>query len=172
MYHPDLQPYCIGDHIYPKLLSIGYLDFHHDFLQGDVDKALIDKLAYLTSLADENYLYNFEKAPATALIVHTGYVRRGLPYRCPFCKLEIHLQYGDVETILGYNHMNLLNTIADYVYVFPTLLHHYINEHQYVPPTEFLETLHNFDVTQPFNCLKLDKKYSKSLILPAEYPYL
>ena len=48
-----------------------------------------------------------------------------------------------------------------YIYSFPTMLYHYITEHDYCPPDEFLKALLDFDINKRFDCHDSHKKIFK-----------
>jgi hypothetical protein len=57
--------------------------------------------------------------------------------------------------MLGMNEMQIpIPNTQSYVYDFPTLLYHYMTEHDYLPPSEFLEALDVFSLDEPYDCTK------------------
>ncbi len=63
--------------------------------------------------------------------------------------------------VLGCHEIRLPNMEKKYMYSFPTMLYHYITEHDYCPPDEFLKALLGFDINQRFDCHENHKKIFK-----------
>lgn len=154
MYYADLEYYQIYGKYYKNNINIGWLDANINFEKGKVDKQLVEKLKYLTSLVNEQD--KWKMTHPSGIVVHRMFVSRGLPHACPFCKEEVKLLVNNKEIVLGYNEMAIPSKDLTKLYIFPTLLYHYIKTHNYKPPTEFLEAIESFDLSQPFNCQDFD----------------
>ena len=122
-YHPDLSPYEI--HWLPKTftsLAVGWLDDAHVYATGAVDQAVVDKL------------WAFCLAPMQKF---RGY------HPCQFCAhplFPIQARHGQMRLSLGSTILVVLGK-HDSLYVIPDLIYHYIVEHNYLPPQEFLDVL-------------------------------
>lgn len=169
MYYPDLTCYRIDScskvsTVYPKLKNIGWLDAEIDFKKGGIAAHLIKKLKeilflHVRNIEDkENSIFDESKA----ILVHTGF-SRGSAYQCPLCEERkdisvepTNLQYynGGKSILLGINEIQIPSMVKDEYYIFPTMAYHYIVEHEYIPPKEFLDALELFDLNQPFNIYK------------------
>ena len=127
MFFDDLSEYqypCFGlDLSKGHYLNVGWLDEGHSYPQGSMSPSLVEKLRKLAA------------SPVNPM--------RGI-HACPFCgkgypeplKLlgtarEIWLGCAEIETP-GSNGR---------IYRSPNLVIHYIEEHSYLPPQEFLDAL-------------------------------
>ncbi len=53
--------------------------------------------------------------------------------------------------VLGKNEICIPSVSKGFFFSFPTLLYHYVVEHNYMPPAEFLESLEHFDLHIPYD---------------------
>ena len=166
MYYPDLTCYRIGEpgkvaSVYPALKNIGWLWKGVPFPQGEVPLILVQKLKEMLFLD----LKNLEDKKAKkfdsnkAILIHDMYIR-GEPHRCQFCEPEQEiwiepedLRYytGNSRMVLGGNEMCIPSLKSGEFYIFPTMLYHYVAEHKYLPPKEFLDALASFSLERPYN---------------------
>lgn len=134
-YFEDLTVYTyLGIDESYDYLNIGWLSCEHDFPTGQVCSRVIEKLERLA-----------EKPVSLC---------RGVHY-CEYCPPPV-FEKGDqdfVSRVLidcpngnGEIHVEGKNGIT---YVAPALLVHYITEHRYLPPREFLMALDKLKDTQP-----------------------
>lgn len=183
MHYPDLTCYRDGElhgiaNVYPDVKNIGWLEENELFEKGEVSPALILKLKEILFLDVKN---NEEKRRGIfdkhqAICVHQMHMR-GSPYKCPLCKKNItniqvkpegvNLYSGQTKSILGLNEICIPSIDGKKYYSFPTMLYHYITEHNYKPPDEFLDALFEFDLTKPYDidealkdlkCIKMPMK--------------
>lgn len=156
MFYPDMSPYRERNVIYPKVLNVGWLDSIHEYPKGIVSNKLCKKLKQLTLL--ENY-----QTSRSALVIHTNHVR--YIYSCPLCHSDIALYDKKRNEImmLGINQIQIPSANKDYLFCAPSLIYHFITEHDYLPPYDFLEAIECFDINTPFNCDK-DGGYFNSKI--------
>lgn len=165
MHYPDLKSYYMYDDTFPNMINVGWLDTSAAYPKGKVDQYLVDKIRYLTLLAREQDMFHYTHP--SGIVVHSGLVR-GPIFKCPYCGEKIGLfdendRSDNPEGIqLGLNTMEIPSIDGDFIYIFPTLLYHYITEHDYQPPNEFLAALEAFDLTKPFNCNNLDDNINES----------
>lgn len=165
MYYKDLSPYRDGGadsddmlNVYPEILNVGWLGTAASFPTGLVRPELVDKLTEMTflDLIDrESVRHGFANVN-----IHMMHVR-GAPYGCPFCEpagREIRmrpdrLKYysGSEDMVLGRNEMCIPAADGVIFYSFPTMLVHYIKDHGYLPPKQFLDALEAFDLDKPYD---------------------
>ena len=144
MYFKDFDNYSYGtyygpDRIIPldEVKMIGWLENGHDYPKGVVD---------------EQTLYYLRELIVTQRAAEISY--RGYHY-CDFCErqssnLDEHpkVKLGSQERSLGCAEFWLPSlTAPGTFYSAPNLIYHYIVDHGYRPPDEFLEAVNRF----PFN---------------------
>jgi len=103
------------------LLNVGWLDHEHDYPKGAVDSGSLEKLERLCA------------SPVNRT--------RGV-HHCPYCK-EYPVRAITAEgRTLGLGNAEIrVPGLQGIEYAAPTLIYHYIREHEYRPPEEFLEAL-------------------------------
>ena len=101
------------------LLSIGWLERTEDYVQENFDHREIVKTI---SLLRNGFKRDF-----------SGYNFRGL-HACSLCK-------NDEDLLLINSYVNLFIPSESCVFVAPGAIDHYITEHMYKPPEEFLNAL-------------------------------
>ena len=137
MYYQDLSTYYYcADIIFPNIFNVGWLDNNHIYNIGETDKIIVKKL--------EVILLN--KSPCSSIVNEM----RGV-YECPFCGSDRIIINIDGEKILLGNSEVWVPAKEGHVYVAPSLIHHYINEHNYAPPQEFTDSLLNLNINEPFS---------------------
>lgn len=98
---------------------------------------------------------------------------RGPAYECPFCpaghsliELEpnnLCFYSGEKSTVLGRREIAIPSVNKNIAYHAPTLIYHYISEHHYLPPQEFLDALAAFRLDQSFNIDQFELEQEKKL---------
>ena len=134
-YFKDLTPYEYfpNEPLTPKPLNIGWLSVEKPFETGATSQKFKDRL--LKFCSDEYIVV----------------VTRGL-HICEFCNLSYDLsyerwikkqegRYGDKAhaASIGNGEIRVLGKSA--IYAAPALIYHYVLEHQYQPPDEFIEAI-------------------------------
>ena len=123
MYYPDFTPYCYSKGIPdPNVLNIGWLEAPHPFPKKKASEELLDAL--------------FEKC----LIMVNG--TRGW-HQCHFCDVPtwgVEVSRHGKRTSLGDAEIRV-EAKDGRVYAAPNLIYHYVSEHDYDPPKEFVEAL-------------------------------
>lgn len=142
--------------IYPKILCVAWLDWWqiHDvgFFKGEISDCHLEKL---TALTDWGAFWQDSKDSrriGKELIVFYDKVRCIKP--CPICRTEIYI-YNDELNIghpLGMEDFYIPSADKRYLFRAPSLLLHFVREHNYLPPKPFLEAIEYFDMNQSFNC--------------------
>lgn len=120
---PDGSPYTYHRHA-EGMVNIGWLDSSHEYRRGEVAEEVVDGLLRLVTRPDNQ--------------------TRGL-HECHFCGV-IYLQVDNPHSktgtsLLGSAEIHVRGSSDDTVLVAPTLVIHYILEHGYRPPDEFLEAV-------------------------------
>lgn len=136
MYYPDLSDYVYFEGIsFPDVINVGWLDEKHKIATGTCESRIIDKLVALT-LEEGN-------------IQSVVNVMRGV-HSCPFCgKRDIWVGRNGRKALLGNAELWIPSTRK--IYVAPNLIIHYIDEHQYRPPAEFLDAVAGIDLEMSFH---------------------
>ena len=123
MYYPDLTTYCyLKRESAPNVLNVGWLDRQHPFPKNKASEALLDAL--------------FESC------FHTVNGTRGYQ-ECQFCSapsfgLEVSRKGRKMK--LGSAEIRVSGK-GGRVYAAPNLIYHYVAEHDYEPPKEFIDAL-------------------------------
>lgn len=136
-YFPDLTPYVYwpeyvrGDRLYPEdveVFNVGWLGTGHDFptYEGDPDPEFMRNL--ITLAAD-----------------HSTNATRGihgcdLPHRDETENYQDDAVYGDRTLFLGHAEIHLVAADGRWLAA-PTLVVHYVRDHRYQPPEEFVEAV-------------------------------
>ena len=126
-YFKDLTPYTYG-RAEPdeNILNIGWLSREHDYQTGAVDKDILDKLKKLVAKPVNLFrgLHECEFCPPSIYDNNEGVFSGKRIRGCPSGNGEIRLK--------GKNGI---------IYVAPTLIIHYIEVHNYLPPSEFINAI-------------------------------
>jgi hypothetical protein len=122
MYYPDLTPYryAFGEgNINPDVLNIGWLDVSHPFPKKKAPEAFLDVL----------FGRCLDRVNQTR-----GY------HRCAFCLVPsfgVEASRDGVRTTLGSAEIRVEGK-GGKIYAAPDLIYHYVAEHDYAPPEEFV----------------------------------
>jgi hypothetical protein len=130
-YFPDLSRYEYGRVSQPGILNVGWLDKAHPFTQGTVDAPLMQKLRLLAAKPVElrRGFHICELCAAPALPKET------LPPH--HVVLDKNSPYGNWVASRT-NNGEIRVSCAGVTFAAPVLIVHYIEEHGYLPPFEFL----------------------------------
>jgi hypothetical protein len=122
-YFPDLTPYEMRNDTEGPALNIGWLDKEHAFNQGPVDEDICERIKQKCL---------FERVRLT----------RGW-HQCPLClRPQFGTPVAGEKALLGDAEIRVKGADSK-VYTAPNLIYHYITEHAYQPPVEFLEAVRN-----------------------------
>jgi hypothetical protein len=124
-YFSDLTPYSYGPPRFltkGTVLNVGWLDSGRAYNIGKVDLSLVEKLLRLCAV------------PVNRM--------RGW-HACPFCEADpVVVAFEDQSLYLGDAEIRI--TGKDGIrFASPTLIYHYIRDHEYKPPDVFMEALQN-----------------------------
>lgn len=122
MYYKDLSKYRYFKTKEPAV-NIGWLDGHHTYETGPVPEEFLDKL------------WKYMRYPVE--------VARGF-HVCELCPREssgksVRIEYKNVRRTVGYYEIRVFGERN--TYAFPSLAFHYILEHHYRPPQEFIDAV-------------------------------
>ena len=133
-FFPDLSPYAYGRHDHPGVVHVGWLDGVQPFQKGTVDGRLVEKMKLLARNPVELYrgkhLCELCVAPAHAekTFMPNG---RLLDPNCAWARWAAQrLSNGEIRVRLG-----------NVTFAAPVLITHYIEEHGYLPPADFLTAI-------------------------------
>lgn len=154
-YYPDLSRYQNNDKrstdkIFTNVYNIGWLSRDHIFPLGEVSQVWLDKLVSLILTRGIGFIY----------------VERGID-KCSFCKESVDIPLSDGRSIsLGISEVWIPSSLTDKVFAAPDLIYHYIAEHRYKPPDEYLNAVEMFDIASGWNADEFIKqqieKYEQS----------
>ncbi len=122
-YFKDLTPYTYGanhSNIRPDLpaVNIGWLTFKEEYSEGPVTPAQLERIESLLKCQLVNLYRGWHSCDLCTITIANGFL------------MKDRTGNGEIR-VVG----------KDKVYVAPQLLLHYITEHNYQPPAEFLETI-------------------------------
>jgi predicted enzyme related to lactoylglutathione lyase len=137
-YFADLSPY--KSKAFPLLppfnevSMVGWLQDGHEFPTGDVDADTIAKLNLLL------------ESPRTHILHSKGF------HECDLCTIEqrVYPAYKERQIALGSAEL-WVPAPNGMIYAAPTLIVHYIEDHGYRPPDEFIEAVKAFDLNSDWD---------------------
>ena len=123
-YYPDLSPYTYHrDGIATNTVNVGWLDCQYDYPRGSVGDDFLYKLWGFTRLR---------------LIRMRGF------HKCNLCLSNttspLTVTNGDETLFLGASEIRVFGGNG-VIYAAPNMLYHYIKEHSYEPPKEFINAV-------------------------------
>ena len=124
-YFKDLSPYRYAGIHQQGILHVGWLDGSHPFPKGEVSGEALEAMEELAKFPVEEY--------------------RGF-HTCEICEPPEGLTVTDFDNWLAWAEPRSGNgeirvRHGDFTFAAPTLIVHYIKEHGYCPPDEFLQAL-------------------------------
>ena len=147
-YCADLTPcdYFTPEHD-GRLIAVGWLAHGHDYSRGDVSTDVVARIHQL--------LVN-PWAPAVCMGAHD----------CEFCRFSAGpRQFTLDNTTAPLGVSNLFVPATDRLYVAPSLILHYIDAHEYSPPTEFCDAVMSCPEMRSIDYLKQIRKTAPSKFL-------
>jgi hypothetical protein len=137
---PDLSPYSYGHSKHPGVVHVGWLDGIHPYSKGPVAPPLIGKMTRLAAHPVELYrgfhICEICIAPsgmAKTLVPDKG---RMIDPNCSWMRWA-EQRRGNGEIRVSYKSIT---------FAAPILIVHYIEEHEYRPPAQFLEAIGRVDL--------------------------
>lgn len=132
-YFPDLSPYAYGHGVHPDVVHVGWLDATHTFPKGSVESRVAEKMKLLAEKPVELYRgkHICELCAAPPDLEKTTRSNGVIDPNCSWIRWvdqrssngEIRVRYGKVT------------------FAAPVLIVHYIEEHGYLPPADFLKAI-------------------------------
>lgn len=125
MYFDDLTPYsyCLTKSL-PAVLNVGWLDHSRSFRRGQAPDNFIKALKRWLSKAKANQTRGFEL--------------------CRFCRMnnyqQMHVVVEERNVMLGSAEI-WVPGIKGEVYASPTIIVHYVEEHEYLPPDQYIDAV-------------------------------
>jgi hypothetical protein len=142
MYFEDLTKYCF----YLKkpvetVKNVGWLDAKKSFNRGEVDLYFLEKLSAII-LGSEN------------IDVHVNRVRSADSCALFDCDVK-EIKKGSRSEYLGTSEIWFPSVVEGEFFAAPSLVYHYVAEHNYLPPKEFIISVMNFNLDKSFNAQAL-----------------
>ena len=122
MYYRDLSVYRYNEELTSdSVRNVGWLSQSHGYAQGDVPEAFVERLWIFCR---------------SSVLPYMGF------HQCPFCEKDMGFlsQRGDETMALGSAEVWALGRNG-MLYAAPNLIYHYITEHHYRPPEEFIQAI-------------------------------
>jgi hypothetical protein len=133
-YFPGLSPYAYGHSAHPGVVQVGWLDGTHAFPKGSVESRMIEKMKLLAEKPVELYR---GKHVCELCVEPPDLQKTAMPSRvvldpdCSWAKwVDQRSSNGEVRVARG-----------GVTFAAPVLIVHYIEEHCYLPPTQFLQAI-------------------------------
>jgi hypothetical protein len=137
-YFQDLSPYAYGHRGHPAVVHVGWLDSTHPFRKGAVESRLIEKMKLLSRTPVELYrgkhFCDLCTEPPNLEKTFTSKAPGLVRYIDPNCSwarwMDQRSSNGEIRVRYG-----------ELTFAAPLLIVHYIEEHGYLPPAEFLKAI-------------------------------
>ena len=133
-YFPGLSPYAYGHSAHPGVVHVGWLDGTHAFPKGSGESRMIEKMKLLAEKPVELYR---GKHVCELCVEPPDLQKTAMPSRvvldpdCSWAKwVDQRSSNGEVRVARG-----------GVTFAAPVLIVHYIEEHCYLPPTQFLQAI-------------------------------
>jgi hypothetical protein len=133
-YFPDLSPYAYGHEAHPGVVHVGWLDGIHPYPTGTVNTRLIEKMKLLAKKPVELYR---GKHICELCAEPPGLKKTIMPNSIVIDQTSPWLQWADQRSSNG----EIRVRYGELIFAAPVLIVHYIEEHGYLPPTEFLDAI-------------------------------
>ena len=143
MYYPDLTPYKYGFETEFNVVNVGWLSKTNEFPIGDVSELFLDNLKKFMLRPPCNRMRGW----------HT----------CEFCDGATRtsdLNYID-DIDLRNGEVWIPDVNEKLIYAAPTMIWHYINKHNYLPPSNFITSCEQFDFNSnwtPETIISIERK--------------
>jgi hypothetical protein len=133
-YFPDLSPYAYGHHAHPGVVHVGWLDNVHPFPLGTVETSLMERMRRIATKPVELYRgrHCCELCMEPPDLVKTNLANRVvIDPNCSWA-LWVGQRSGNGEIRVSRGGVT---------FAAPVLIVHYIEEHGYLPPPDFLKAV-------------------------------
>jgi hypothetical protein len=161
-YYDELSPYHYGmDCSFSEVKNIGWLHKDYPFKTGEIDSIFLKKLKRLILKSDED---------GGRFDVLVDRLRGSCA--CPVCgQSDLRISDENKSFLLGSAEVWIPDIKSDGNY-FATfgLIIHYIEEHTYQPPQEFIDSVLLLDENAGFNAQSAQAKLSEQYILSKSRP--
>ncbi len=136
MYYEDLSSYEYFNGVtFPNIINIGWIDLEHGVNIGPIPSNALEKLKDIVA----------ERGKFRGIVN----VMRGI-HSCPKCGASgLYSEKNGKKTLLG--NSEIWVPWDGKIYVAPNLIIHYIKDHNYLPPEEFIQALVSLDTEKPFD---------------------
>ena len=134
-YYPDLFCPTPDKKMFPTILNVGWLGDQHEYPTGTVSDEFLDKLWIFCrySIVEMRGFHLCEFCPP----VERKNIKFPL-WESRYGPLEMERDGCRIE--LGFGEIMVLNQ-NDFVYYAPNLIYHYVLDHHYLPPDEFIQAI-------------------------------
>jgi hypothetical protein len=136
MYFEDLTNYSYyQQRSFSRVKNIGWLDKNHSFPVGKVSENFLEKLRKLIGKSNKTNL-------------HVNPIRGIHP--CNLCgKDSLKIEKKNQSIFLGSSEIWI--PYGENYFAAPSMILHYIEEHNYLPPQEFIESVMKFNMESIFS---------------------
>src|SRR5262245_39258770 len=117
-YFADLTPHTYSPTNGEVVLNVGWLDAAYPFGRGQTSREFHDALRHLCE---------------RPIILHRGF------HVCHFCPSEVRHALAGVHPGSRGNGQVRVKGAEEVWWAAPTMIHHYVTEHEYLPPEPFIE---------------------------------
>ncbi|TDC10166.1 hypothetical protein E1265_31610 [Streptomyces sp. 8K308] len=128
-YYPDRSAYHYLAETVPAdvtALNIGWLSSLRRYPKGEAPEGFTEALALLCR----------DQPRARTRGVHAC----GLPHRLGESRQPVRIEVGGEKVLLGTAEVRVIAKTGEWL-IAPTLVHHYVTRHRYLPPPEFVEAV-------------------------------
>jgi hypothetical protein len=133
-YFSDLSPYAFGHYAHPGVVHVGWLDNVHPFARGAVEPRIVEKMKRLAAKPVELYRgrHICELCVEPPNVVRMKVTNRVvIDPNCSWAQWAAQRSSnGEIRVSRG-----------GVTFAAPVLIVHYIEEHGYLPPTDFLKAI-------------------------------
>jgi hypothetical protein len=120
-----------------EALNIGWLDGVHQFPRGHVPDDVLNKLQEIILGSNGNFN------------VHVNVIRGIHP--CNICDEKVFILSMPTPYYLGSSEIWIPSCVLDQYFAAPSMVLHYMRDHGYLPPKEFIDSVIKFDAANEFN---------------------
>jgi hypothetical protein len=133
-YFPDLSPYAFGHHAHPGVVHVGWVDNVHAFPRGIVEARFIERMKRLAAKPVELYR---GKHICELCVEPLHLVKTNSPNRVVIDPKCSWAQWAGQRSSNG----EIRVSRGGVTFAAPVLIVHYIEEHGYLPPSDFLKAV-------------------------------